>query len=80
MGPGGAPQDTKRQDPTDGVGTEAAVLQRSPSIDFPEHRPELGVGRVEPVTQRLDRANGPVAVWVDNNRGPLPSPAGLSLA
>ncbi len=46
------------------------MLKRSPAIDFPEHRTELRLRGVEPVTYRLDRTDGSVRARADDNGTP----------
>ena len=43
------------------------MLNRAPAVDFPEHRSEFSVGAVQPVAQRLHRANGEAGTAVDDN-------------
>ena len=51
-----APSSAARQDPTDRVGAEPAVLDISPAINLAEHRAEAAVCGVYPIFQRAHRA------------------------
>ena len=64
-----AAQAATRQDPANGVGAEAVMLERALSVDFPKHRAKPSVGGVEPITQRLYWTDGAVGAAVDDNRG-----------
>jgi len=44
------------------------MLNRAPAVDFPEHRSEFSVGAVQPVAQRLHRANGEAGTAAEDNR------------
>ncbi len=52
-------------DLADRGGGEAAVFDVAPAVDFAKHRAELGVGDLQPVTQRLDRTAAAVGVTGD---------------
>jgi hypothetical protein len=42
------------------------VLNAAPAVDLAKHRPEVRVGTVQPVTQRLQRTGGQTRPAADN--------------
>src|SRR5208337_3057438 len=66
--PAAAARGAAGEDPADRIGAEAAMLDRAPAVDFPEHRSEFSVGAVRPVAQRLHRANGEAGTAAEDNR------------